>query len=96
MKKRYVLLIVVLLAAVIAEGIFCIRCIREHQHAAIDEWSSDLTALAVEYAEMAKGYGGESVPVVCHYRNHSGRCPYRQRFSLYPSYQGESVADHHP
>ena len=59
MKKRYVLLIVVLLAAVIAEGIFCIRCIREHQHAAIDEWSSDLTALAVEYAEMAKGYGVE-------------------------------------
>lgn len=61
MKRRYKLLILLLLAVAIAEGVFCIRCLREHRHADIDEWSSDLTALAVEYVEAAKGYGIEKV-----------------------------------
>lgn len=61
MKKRYILLILVLLAAVIAEGVFCIRCVRTHRHADIDEWSGDLTALAVEYVEVAKEHGVEKV-----------------------------------
>lgn len=61
MKKRHKTLVLVLLLAVIAEGVFCIRCMREHRHADIDEWSGDLTALAVEYAEAAKGYGVEKV-----------------------------------
>jgi len=64
MKKRYSLLILILLLVVIAEGVFCIRCIREHRHAEIDEWSGDLTTLAVEYAEAARGYGREKV--ACH------------------------------
>jgi len=61
MKKRYILLILVLLVAVIAEGIFCIRCIREHRHAEIDEWSQSLSTLSVGYAQAAKGYGTEKI-----------------------------------
>ena len=64
MRKRDRILVLVLLLAVIAEGAFCIRCLRQHRHADIDAWSSDLTALAVEYAEMAKGYGVEKE--ACH------------------------------
>ena len=64
MKTRHRLFAAVLLLAVIVEGIFCVRCIRSHRHADIDAWSGDLTALAVEYAEMAKGYGVEKE--ACH------------------------------
>lgn len=59
MKKGYRFLVLLLLIAVVAEGIFCIYCIRSHRHADIDAWSGDLTALAVEYVEAAKGYGVE-------------------------------------
>ena len=61
MKKRYIQLIIVLLATVIAESVFCIRCVQDHRHANIDEWSGDLTILAVEHAQAARGYGNEKV-----------------------------------